>query len=176
MSDQLNTVLDNNQWATEYCPSRLTLAEFAERAHNYTNTIRSADDKLEVVNNLFTSGKRVWPSECENTIKCLTRVGEHSQRFHAFIERSAHLPLAIVSLRLPLLMTLKGMDKQITKLNQLLASMRDEGRTAVSQPIEQRHLIECELDALLLYSDEVFRETEQLLDRARFMERTYSMV
>ncbi len=176
MSDQLNTVLDNIQWTTEYCSRRLTLAEFAEQAHNHTYTIRSCDDKLEVVYNLFTSGKRVWPSECENTIKCLTRVSGHSQSFHAFIERSAHLPLAIVPLRLPLLIALKGMEKQISKLNQLLASMRDEGRTAVSQPVEERHLIECELDALLLYGDEVFRETKQLLDRARFMERTHSIV
>lgn len=161
--------------ALEVSTERLTLTEFSEQVREHIRAIHAAIDTLRTLSSLFSSGRRVWPSSCNDVIECLTSAGESSHRFQALLERSIYLPLSVVPLRLPLLLCLKNVDEQITTLNHLLADLRDTGKTALSQSAEQRREIEREMAVLLQYNQVALTQVDHLLDRARFKERTYSM-
>ncbi len=155
---------------------RLGLAEFNDRVRSYEKAIISTQDTLGSLKTLISSEDRVRPAECEDVIECLTLMRVQSRRFHTFIERSNHLPLAVVPLRLPLIMVLQDADSQIAKLNRLLVVLRNEGWIVLDQPVEQLLVIKHEMDILLVKNDEVLDQVSILLDRARFKEREYNMV
>lgn len=155
---------------------RLGLAEFNDRVRSYEKAIISTRDTLGSLKTLISSEDRVRPAECEDVIECLTLMRVQSRRFHTFIERSNHLPLAVVPLRLPLIMVLQDADSQIAKLNRLLVVLRNEGWIVLDQPVEQLLVIKHEMDILLVKNDEVLDQVSILLDRARFKEREYNMV
>lgn len=173
MSEHIHPLFDD-MYAIGGCSDRQPLAEFILQVRRHLWAIRTSQDTLRSLSSLFASGQRVWPSACNDTIESLTSVGEHSRKFHAFIEHSIHLPLVVIPLRLPLLLTLKNIDLQIIKLNQLLAVLRDGGKTALSQPAEDRRVIVGELDVLMLHSEQAIQQAEDLLCKAK--EREYSKV
>lgn len=155
---------------------RLGLAEFNDRVRSYEKVIISTQDTLGSLKALIGSGDQIWPAECEDVIECLSLMRVQGRRFHTFIERSNHLPLAVVPLRLPLIMVLQDVDAQIAKLKLLLVVLRNEGWIVLDQPVEQLLEIKREMDILLVKNDEVLGQVSILLDRARFKEREYSMV
>ena len=173
MSEHTHPVFDDMD-ATRGCSERQTLAAFIPQLRRHEWAILNAQDMLKSLSSLFASGQRIWPVACNDAIKSLTSVGEHGRRLHAFIDPSIHLPLVVVSQRLPILLTLKNIELQITKLTQLLTELRESGKTALSQPAEGRQVIVRELDVLIEYSEQVVQQTEDLLRRAK--EREYSAV
>lgn len=175
MSEHTNLLFDDLD-VPEVNFDRLKLAEFSEQVRSLVQVIREAIPSLRDLTGLFGSVRRIWPPACNDAIKCLTGTGEYSRRLEALIDRSLHLPLSIVPLRLTLLLALRNVDAQIILLKHLLVRMREASKTQLSQPAEQRREIEHELALLLRYSEEVVYQAEHLLDIARFKERAYNMV
>lgn len=154
---------------------RSRLHEFNSRVRSHIEAIISTQDTLRSLKTLFSSGDRVWPAEYEDVIECLTQMHAQERKFLTFIERSNHLPLAVVPLRLPLLMALNDVEAQIAKLNRLLVLLRNESWIVLDQPVE--HLLDAkqELDILQVQIDDVLDEVRILLDSARFKEREFSI-
>jgi hypothetical protein len=174
MNERTNLLFDDLE-ALTVSTGRLTVTEFSEQVREHTRVIRATTDTLRTMSSWFSSGRRVWPPVCNDAISCLTSSKEYIRGLQDLLERSIHLPLSVVPLRLSLLLCLKNVEAQITTLNYLLADLRDAGKTALSQPAGQRREIERELAELLQRNEEVVYQSEHLLDRARFKERTYSM-
>ncbi len=165
MSEHTYPVFDDLD-ATRVCSERQLLELFAPRLRRYEWAILNAQDELKALRGLFTSGQRVWPATSDDAITSLTSISEHSRKFQAFIEPSIHLPLVVVSLRLYLLLTLKHIDFQIIRLTELLTELSIAGKTALSQPTEERQVIVRELDILIQYSEQTVQQAEDLLHRA----------
>lgn len=173
MSEYMHSAFDGVD-VTRIGSERLSLDEFALRLRRHIWAIANAQESLLPLREVFDSGRRVWPAACSEIIQRLTASSEHGRRFHASLENSMNLPLAVVPLRLSLLVTLKNRELQITKLCQLLAVLRDKGKVALSQPAEDRYTILRELDVLIQYSAQAVQQAEELLSRARERERDYS--
>lgn len=154
---------------------RLKLADFNDRVRNHEKAIISIRASLSSLKRKFNSEDRVLPAEFRDTIECLALLRLESQKFHAFIERSNYLPLAVVPLRLPLLMALQEIETLITKLNLLLIALRNDSWTTLVQPVEQIFEVNNNLGQLDLKSEEILDEIGILLDKARFKEREYSV-
>jgi hypothetical protein len=170
MSEHTHPAYDDMD-ATRVSSERQTLEAFIPQLRRYEWAILNTQDMLKSLRNSFSSGQRIWPVVCNEAIK---NVGKHIHRFHTHIEPSINLPLVVVSLRLPILLTLKNSELQITKLTKLLTELSESGKTALSQPAEGRQVIVRELDILIEYSEEVVQLAEDLLRRAK--EREYSTV
>ncbi len=165
-----------NRNAAGKSSGRLTLVEFSDLVRPYIEAIATRRDDLSTLKALFTSGERVWDSDCEDAIECLISVNHDTRQFHSCIERSDHLPLPVVPLRLPLLAALEDVEAQIIKLNRLLAALRNDSWTALDQSVEQVFEVKNELEILELKRAEVLDQVSILFDRARFKEREYSMM
>jgi hypothetical protein len=173
MSEQRDLLFDGAN-ATTDSSGRQTLSYFTYQFRRHEWLIFNSQDTLRSFRDVFDAGQRVWPPTCDDAIHHLTALSEHSRKFHASIQRSRHLPLVIVPLRLDLLLTLKNIDQQIMKLIYQLAALRDAGRTALSQPSEDRRVIVCELDILIRYCEQALKQADDLLRRAEA--REYSIV
>jgi hypothetical protein len=171
MSEHMHPIFDDVD-AAGVCSKRQSLEEFTPQLRRHMWTILNSLNTVRSLNKMFDSGQRVWPTACNDALKSLTSIGEHGRKFQAFIEPSMHLPLVVVPLRLSLLWTLKNIELQITKLSQQLSLLRDTGKTALSQPMEERHTIVRELDVLTQYGEQAVQRAEDLLNRAK--EREYS--
>ena len=161
MSEHTSPLFDD-MYATIDSSGRQLLDEFIPQFRCHELAILNAQDKLKSLRSLFASGQRVWPIACNDAINHLTALVEHNRKFHASIQHSEHLPLVVVPLRLDLLLTLKNIELQFTKLSRLLATLRDEGSTALNQSVEERHVIVQELDVLIKYCDQVIQQAEDL--------------
>ena len=150
---------------------RLSLEEFTPRLRRHIWAISNSQETLKPLKDVFDSAQRVWPATCSETIQNLANASEHGRKFHASIESSMYLPLVVIPLRLSLLVTLKNIELQIMKLSQLLAVMRDKGKTALSQPAEDRYTIVRELDVLIQYGEQIVQQAEELLRKAQERER-----
>ncbi len=173
MSQHTHPIFDDMD-TTKDCSGRQPLEEFTLRFRCHLWATVNSQGNLRSLRGIFASGKRLWPLTCTNAIQSLSAFSEHSRNFHASIQRSKHLPLAVVPLRLDLLMTLRSIDLQITKLTQLLTTLHEVSKTALSQTTEERHTIVRELDVLILYSEQAVQHAEELLRKAQ--EREYSAV
>ena len=173
MSEDTHSIFDD-MGATKVCSNRQSLEEFIPQFRRHEWAILNSQETLRSLKDALDLGKRVWPVECNGSIKSLTILCEHCRKFHASIQRSMHLPLVVVPLRLHLLLTLKNIDLQITKLTQLLVALRDTSRASLSQPSEERQVALYELDVLMQYCQQALLQSEDLLRRAK--EREYSTV
>src|SRR5258708_30566467 len=133
MSEYMHLAFDGMD-VTSGCSDRQSLEEFTTRRLLHVWAISNAQETIKPLKDVFDSAQRVWPAACSETIQTLTNASEHGLRFHASLENSMYLPLVVVPLRLSLLVTLKNRELQVMKLNQLLAALRDKGKTALSQP------------------------------------------
>ena len=154
---------------------RLELADFNDYVRDHEKAILSTRDTLRFLKTKFNSEDRVWPAEFQDVIECLNLLRLESRKFHAFIERSNHLPLAVVPLRLPLLMALQDIEAQITTLNWLLVALLNDSWTSLVQSVEKIFEVKTTLGTLDLKSEEILDQIGILLDRARFKEREYSI-
>lgn len=154
---------------------RLTLAEFKARTNPHIEVFNTSKDILRSLKYLFISGERVLPNKCEDAIRSLKGIGEESRKFQALIERSDHLPLAIVPIRLPLIIALKDVELQIAKLTSLLDILYDEGWTTLHQRLSRLRKINQELEVLQVQIKEILDHVTILSDRARFKEREFSV-
>lgn len=174
MSEYIHAAFDGMD-VTRIGSERQSFDEFELRMRRHIWAISNAQESLLPLRDVFDSAQRVWPATCSEIIQHLTISSEHGRRFHASLENSMSLPLAAVSLRLPLLVTLKNRELQITKLCQLLAALRDRGKVALSQPAEDRYSILRELDLLIHYSTQTVQQAEELLGQAKERDRDYSV-
>jgi hypothetical protein len=142
--------------------SRLQPAEFSDLVSDHVEAIRATQETLQTVNDLFCSGQWVLPTKFENIVECLMSIGEHCRRFHAFIGQSGHLPLVVVPLRLSLLMTLKDVDMQVTKLLRLLATLYELIWITLYQPVEEKLEALQALNELQLDCKEVLKQVDIL--------------
>ncbi|SRR5260221_10381792 len=172
MSEEANTL-----------SGRLELTDFSELSHSYTVAISTALDTLRSIDALSHPEQQIWPSEFEKAIKCLGSIGEYCREFHAFIEHSGSLPLAVIPLRLSLLIALKDVDVKVPQLKLLFAALREVIWVTLYPPFEQRLVIQRELEELQLDCEEVLDQVNILLndlqyekDRSRFEKRIYSVV
>ncbi len=162
---------------------RLGLAVFIDFVQDYTAAISDSKDKLQAVHVLFLSGQLITPPEFENASKCIHNIGEYCRKFHAFIEESTNLPLVVIPLRLPLLIALKDVGLQVSRLKQLFAALQEVIWTTHDRPIEQQLLIQQELEELRLGCEEVLDQVTNLTNdlrfeehRSRFSKRPYSLI
>ncbi len=174
MGEQVNMYARNRN-ASGKSSDRLTLVEFSDLVHPYVEAIVIHQDDLSTLRALFTSGEKVWDSDCEDAINYLMTVSHDCRQFHVCIERSDHFPLSVVPLRLPLLTAFEDLEAQITKLNRLLVELRNDSWAALDQPIGQVFEVTNELDILELKGEEILDQIRILFDRARFKEREYSI-
>jgi hypothetical protein len=163
--------------------SRLPLTEFNVKLSSLAGAFAATQDSLQTIIDLFRPGQSICPPDFDDAIKCLLSIREHSCNFHAFIEQSGHLPLVIVPLRLPLLLSLTDVDIRIAKLKRLLATLQEEIWKTQLQPVEQKLAIWRELDELQLNCKEVLDQVSILKknlqyesDKSRFEKRLYSVV
>ena len=156
------------------CPDRQTLEEFIPWLRLHIWAILDSRETLKPLKSAFDSGQRIWPAACSQAIQSLSIVSEQNKKFHASIEHSMHLPLVVVPLRLSLLVTLKNIDTQISKLTQLFNTLFDKSKTVVSQSADERYTIVRELDVLIQHCEQAVQQAEELLRIAQ--EQEYSLV
>jgi hypothetical protein len=165
MSELMYPAFDDRH-AMRVCSDRQSLEEFTPQLRRHIWAILNSHETLKSLKDVFDSAQRIWPATCSETIQILTNVSEHGRRFHASIEDSIYLPLVIVPLRLSLLVTLKNLEHQIMKLNQMLIALSEKSKTALSQPAEDRYNIVREMDVLIRYSEQAIYQAEELLRKA----------
>jgi hypothetical protein len=154
---------------------RLKLSDFNDHVRNHEKVLIVTRDALRSRKQVLSSGDRVFPADFRDMMEYVTLLQQESRNFYDFIERSNHLPLAVVSLRLPLIMILQEIETMSTSINWLLANLRNESWTTLVLPVEQLFEVNNKLGLLDFKSDEVLDEIGVLLDRARFKEREYSV-
>jgi hypothetical protein len=175
MSEYTNSAFDDRH-ARRACSDRQSLEEFTPQLRRHIWAILNSQETLKQVKDVFDSAQRIWPATCSETIQIITNISEHGHRFHASIEDSIYLPLVVVPLRLSLLVTLRNIEHQIMKLNQLLIALSDKSKTALSQSVEDRYNIVREMDVLIRYSEQAIIQAEELLRKAHEREQEYTTV
>ncbi len=147
--------------------SRLQPADFSNLVSDHVEAIQATQEKLQTVNDLFCSGQWFLPTEFANIVECLMSIAEHCRGFHAFIGQSAHLPLVVVPLRLSLLLTLKDIDMQVTKLLRILATLYELIGITFYQPVEGNLEVQQALNELQLDCKEVLKQVDIFNERLR---------
>lgn len=167
---------------TKPLSSRMELAAFSERLLDYSNSIKSRQNKLGEVGTLFSPGLGILPFEFENVVNCIVSIGECSREFHALIEESVSLPLVVVPLRLPLLIALQHVNVHVAELERLLDELNEIIWTSIHPLTQKRTAIQRELEKLRRACKEILDQVDILQldllfekDREQFPKYLYSI-
>jgi len=105
---------------------RQELTEFFDLLFKFNAVINDTQKELQTIDILFFSRQPVLsPNDFEKALECLDRIDEWSRQFHSSIRQSIQLPLVVIPLRLPLLMTLLDVQAQVAKLKYLVTLQRE---------------------------------------------------
>lgn len=105
---------------------RQELTGFFDLLFKFNATINDTQKELQTIDILFFSRQLVLsPCDFDKALEYLDHIDEWSHRFQSSIRQSIHLPLVVIPLRLPLLMSLLDVQAQVAKLKHLVTLQRD---------------------------------------------------
>lgn len=150
---------------------RISLPDFVAQSRKYLTAITSNQQAIRDLVILFGDGQEIWPDQCEYGVSTLVRAQVPIKAFCALLDTSAFLPVSVVPLRYPLLVTLHHLDEQINATLTLISEFCSI-RNTPSKRLARKHFeVRGNLTSLLNSSEDLLRLTQDLIDQTQFEER-----
>lgn len=162
-------------WPERIDLPRLKLDDFLELAREHQSGIVSALRSVARVYELFSQKEDIWSDQCTYATTLLSTVSRPVKELSKLLETTDQLPIAVVTIRHRLLLTLQNVDEQVHLLSRLISAFATICQTPSRQMIKQRQEILWKVEKLLQNGEDILQQIDILFDQARFQERRLNM-
>lgn len=152
-------------------PSRLPLNDFIRQSQKYCAELASTQSSVLSAQELFGEGGDIYPDQCDYIVHSIHIMSEPVQKFCELLDSFARLPIAVGSLRYPLIRTLYRIDELVSDLTVLITIFRNSCRTNSRQAIVRRQEIHRKLDLLVQSIEEIGHNIDTLPERIAYEEK-----
>lgn len=166
-----NDNIISSPWVEQNARPRLLPDEFLEQLRENLEMITPIPQEIRTMSAIFGIGQKPVPGRYEAVTIMLYGIDEPIQAFCALLgATTTNLPVSIITLRYPLIVTLHNIRDQVSTLLQLISSF-DIACQLSSRHVRQYQLLRQKLTSLAESCDEVIHLSHHLLDQAQFEER-----
>lgn len=157
-------------------PTRLPLNDFIMQVQKYGTQLTSTHVAVVSAQKLFSEGGDIWPDQCDRIIDSMHTMDEPVQKFSELLNSFVHLPIAVGSLRYPLIRTLYRIDELINGLTLLITLFRSTCRKPSKQAVIQRQEIQRKLELLVQSIEEIKNNINTLPEKILYEEKVLGKI
>ncbi len=157
-------------WAEKSDQPCLLLGDFLVQLREHLATITAPPQEIRAIAALFSIGQKPVPGHYEAVTSLLTTLDEPIQEFCALLDTTTKLPISVITLRYPLILTLHSINEQIYATSMLMSTV-DRTCHISSKQVRQHQTLRQHLASLAQSYDEAIHHAHLLFDQAQFEER-----
>ena len=166
-----------NEWISEIWPQqwgpweeyqRPSLTDFVKLTLMHLAPISQAQDCLQRAYTLSREWETIQPEQCNEIISLIKKIDKPVTEYERFLEQKSQMPLALFSLRYPVLIELACIKEHLWMALALLGRYRSLYHIPSNEAARLQFQILGRLEALLRSSQDIVWLSQAMFDQARF--------